>query len=43
VLDEDLALEVGDRDVVAVGDDQYVFVAPASRDLVRDPVQGQRS
>lgn len=39
VLDEDLAFEVGDGDLVALDDDQDVLEAVASVDLVGDPGQ----
>lgn len=39
MLDEDLAFEVGDGDVLVVGDDQDVLVAASSGDLVGDAVE----
>jgi hypothetical protein len=39
VLDEDFSVEVGDGEVVAVGDDQDVLEAEVSADSVVDAVE----
>ena len=41
VLDEDLAVEVGDGDLVAVGDDEDLLEAVLSADHVGDPGQAE--